>query len=311
MQGFSDLMGMLQMQVQVYHNAKVCGQWLINEHELGSTCFHVVTHGSCSLDVPGQLRCQLFSGDLLIFPRELAHSMGALEPSDGPQVHLSYKEGRLLSGTGMLCAKVSFAHPAAQQILNALPVVLIIRSEQSAHWLDELMSLILSASYQQHSACTVVLDRLCELLFIYALQQHFNWQEPRSKSSFMALYNHPRLVKALAAMHENPQRNWSLAELAATASQSRTTFSNSFRKVSGWTVMQYLSWWRMQLAWDYLLQGQTVANVAERVGYESQAAFSRIFNKHFKLSAGEVRRDPQRFRQQALGRSNWLPGSKN
>ena len=55
MQVLSELMGMLQMQVQVYHNAKVCGQWQINEHELGATCFHVVTEGSCSLEVPGQL----------------------------------------------------------------------------------------------------------------------------------------------------------------------------------------------------------------------------------------------------------------
>ncbi|MCJ8337212.1 MAG: AraC family transcriptional regulator [Pseudomonadales bacterium] len=310
MQGFSDLMGMLQMQVRVYHNAKVCGQWQINEHELGATCFHVVTEGNCSLQVPGQLRCQLHTGDLLIFPRELPHSMGAIQPSDEPQVHLNYQANSALSGTGMLCGKVSFAHPAAQQILDALPPVLIIQREQSAPWLDPLLSLILTASYQQHSAGTVVLDRLSELLFIYALQHHFSWEKQHPQSSFMALYNHPRLVKALAAMHANPQKNWSLAELATTANQSRTTFSNSFRSVSGWTVMQYLSWWRMQLAWSLLLQGKTVANVAEQVGYQSEAAFSRVFTKHFKLSAGEVRRAPQKFRQPPLAKSVWMPDSR-
>ena len=309
MQVLSELMGMLQMQVQVYHNAKVCGQWQINEHELGATCFHVVTEGSCSLEVPGQLRCQLNSGDLLIFPRELAHSMGSLEPSDEPQQHLNYTQASALSGTGMLCGKVSFAHPAAQQILDALPPVLIIRREHSCDWLDQLMSLILTASYQQHGASSVVLDRLSELLFIYALQQHFSWQQQQSASSFMALYSHPRLVKALAAMHANPQKNWSLVELADIANQSRTTFSNKFRSVSGWTAMQYLSWWRMQLAWDLLLQGYTVASVAEQVGYQSQAAFSRVFNKHFQLSAGEVRREPQKFRQRPSAKSVWLPES--
>ncbi|EPJ52484.1 MAG: hypothetical protein OFPI_13480 [Osedax symbiont Rs2] len=302
-------MGMLQMQVQVYHNAKVCGQWRINEHELGATCFHIVTEGSCSLEVPGQLSCQLNSGDLLIFPRELPHSMGALETSAEPQLHLNYQEASALSGTGMLCGKVSFSHPAAQQILAALPPVLIIRREHSGDWLEQLLSLIITASYQQHCASTVVLDRLSELLFIYALQQHFSCQKQFSERSFMALYNHPRLVKALAAMHANPQRNWSLAELAVTANQSRTTFSNSFRSVSGWTVMQYLSWWRMQLAWGLLLQGQTVANVCDQVGYQSQAAFSRVFNKHFKLNAGEVRRERQKFRQQPLAKSVWLPES--
>ena len=228
--------------------------------------------------------------------------MGSLEPSDEPQQHLNYTQASALSGTGMLCGKVSFAHPAAQQILDALPPVLIIRREHSCDWLDQLMSLILTASYQQHGASSVVLDRLSELLFIYALQQHFSWQQQQSASSFMALYSHPRLVQSPGGNACKPAKKigrWSSWRISPISPEQPSVTNFAVSAVG--TAMQYLSWWRMQLAWDLLLQGYTVASVAEQVGYQSQAAFSRVFNKHFQLSAGEVAKRAAKISTAAIG----------
>ncbi len=81
-----------------------------------------------------------------------------------------------------------------------------------------------------------------------------------------------------------------MEQLATKAMMSRTVFSEKFKVVSGWTVGQYITWWRMQLAWNLLRNGQAVAPVAEQVGYQSEAAFSRAFKKMFEVSPGRVRR---------------------
>ena len=162
MQALSDVLAMLNMQVEVYHNAKVCGQWTIREHSLGTTCFHIVTQGRCSLSVPGHLECELNAGDLLIFPSELAHSMAAIGEDSSAQAHLPYASAEHRSGTGMLCGKVTFQHPAARQILQALPAVLLIEKAQTDAWLAPLLELISIESYQQSSPSVVLLDRLCE-----------------------------------------------------------------------------------------------------------------------------------------------------
>ena len=72
---------------------------------------------------------------------------------------------------------------------------------------------------------------------------------------------------------------------------SRTAFAETFRRVSEWTPAKYLTWWRMQLAWSKLSEGQTSASIAGTVGYKSEAAFSRAFQKHFGVTAGNVRRN--------------------
>lgn len=292
MQAFSEVLTTLGMQVDIYHNAKVCGQWQLSEHSLGATCFHIVTEGRCALQVPGHLECILNCGDLIIFPRELAHTMIAIDDAQGAQQHLDFIEAKDRQGTGMLCGEVKFKHPAAQQILDALPAVFIIEQQASAAWLGALLQLIMLENYQPSAATKVVLDHVSELLFIYALEHHY-CDLQSINGNLLALYQHPRLSKAVEAIHQKPQQQWTLASLAQTANQSRTAFSSAFKQVSGWSVMQYVTWWRMQLAWQRLIEGQSVASVAEHVGYQSESAFSRVFLKEFAINAGKVRRNPE------------------
>lgn len=91
---------------------------------------------------------------------------------------------------------------------------------------------------------------------------------------------------------------WDLAGLARECPISRTRFSNQFRHLSGWTVMQYLTWWRMPLAWAELAKGLSVYATAEKVGYLSEPAFSRAFKKAFGVSAGQVKRNGDLIRKE-------------
>ncbi len=288
MDPFSDLIRLLRLRVSIYHNARVCGNWRIKEHHLGQTCFHMATQGSCQLEVPGHLTTQLGAGDVVIFPREIEHTMISIEASSGEQRHLTYSESQHLPGTGMLCGKASFSHRGSDQLLASLPAVFVIKNTPKTPWLPLLNRLILDECLQPSCGSDVVLDRLSELLFIGALRQHS--MENRVNVGLLALYADQRLSRALTVIHTKPSDVWTLEKLAQHAMMSRSLFAEKFKLLSGWTAMKYLSWWRMQLAWQYLSAGRQVADVSESVGYRSEAAFSRAFKKQYSVAAGQVRR---------------------
>ena len=286
MSAFNDFVNLLKLEVEIYHNAKVCGNWEIREHELGKTCFHIVTSGSCMLSVPGLLDIQFNQGDLVIFPQELAHKMWSIDSSDKPQEHVHYDSE--LVGTGMLCGEVRVMHLYQNQLLEALPPVLLIRNNEQNPWLGPLTKLLLEESTKYQESKSVTLNRLSEMVFIYALRDYIDSED--SSAGLLSLYGDSRIAKAIKSFHESPQQKWPLEALASAAGMSRTRFTKQFKRVSGWTVGQYTSWWRMQLAWEKLTAGDKIISVAEQVGYQSEAAFSRAFLKQFNKNPGAVRR---------------------
>lgn len=292
---FSQLVERLRLDVEVYHNAKVCGRWQINEHELGSTCFHMATLGGCRLEVPGHLICELAEGDIVIFPSELPHSMmplkGDVPKLHGEQRHLDFSTAAAETGTGMLCGSVKFSHGASQMLLDALPSVFILRAEkiiEDSDWAKSLLQMILAESLAPRLGARVLLNRLSELLFIFALRQFIHGQP--EQVGVLALYQQPQLARVLARVQQQPDKAWTLQTMADLAAMSRSKFAEQFRTVSGWTAMQYLTWWRMQLAWSELQAGAAVAETAECVGYQSEAAFSKAFKAQFGLRPGAARK---------------------
>ena len=107
------------------------------------------------------------------------------------------------------------------------------------------------------------------------------------QSGMMAGLSHPKLKLALVAMHDEPQRDWSLHALAAEAGMSRTVFANGFRDVVGCTPGAYLQRWRIGLAQKGLASGRALKNVATDVGYSGEAALSRAFRDHTGQSPRE------------------------
>lgn len=285
---FSQILHLLKLDASIYFNAKVCGNWRIKEHTLGATCFHMVTMDSCVLDVPGHFHGVLNCGDLVIFPRELAHSMVPEKKLKGTPQYLDYRMAQDLEGTGLLCGEMRFQHKGSRYILDALPPVFVIRHDSSNDWLKSLLEMILTESMRIGPASKVLLDKLSELLFTYALRQHLT--DNPGEVGMLAIYTHPRLAQAINAVHRHPEQDWTLASMAREAALSRTSFAETFKAVSGWTPGQYLTWWRMQLAWSLLSDGESSAEVANKVGYRSESAFSRVFQKLFSVSAGKVRR---------------------
>jgi len=95
----------------------------------------------------------------------------------------------------------------------------------------------------------------------------------------------------IAGMHRDPAQAWTLESLAGLAAMSRTAFAERFNQLVGLPPMRYLAQWRMQTAARLLRQGDDpLARIAMRVGYESEAAFSRAFKREFGQAPGALRR---------------------
>lgn len=127
-----------------------------------------------------------------------------------------------------------------------------------------------------------MLGKLAELMFVEILRQYMQ-QLPADQHGWLAGLNDVYVGKALRLMHANPTHDWTVAELAREAGISRSVLAERFTQLVGESPMRYLAGWRVQLAKQMMRDGDcSIAEIAARVGYESEAAFNRAF----KRSAG-------------------------
>jgi transcriptional regulator GlxA family with amidase domain len=161
----------------------------------------------------------------------------------------------------------------------------------------------LDVSSGQPPRSSRVAVRLPELLFLEVLRLYVEGAPPHLGSWLAALHD-PVVGPALVALHAEPARKWTAEELAWQAACSRSTLNERFSRLVGRAPMQYLSDWRLHLAAG-LLRDTTlgVAEVAYRVGYESEEAFNRAFKRAMgsppaqwrRNAAGEPSRTPTRY----------------
>jgi AraC-like DNA-binding protein len=167
---------------------------------------------------------------------------------------------------------------AANPITRVLPQVLELDVAQVAE-LEPLVSLLLTEATQPRCGRHGALNRLCEVLVILLLRRAI--EIGATEPGLLAGLAHPRLHRALVAMHDAPHRDWRSDELAAEAGMSRSHFMASFRSVCAITPRAYLSAWRLTLARQDLAAGARVKSVAARYGYGSSEALSRAFTRQF------------------------------
>jgi len=288
MSALDDFLRLLQLHCRVYHNQQVCGDWLLQEHEIGQTCFHLVSHGRCRLEV-GDSTTALQTGDVVLFPREIPHRLVSVSNAGAPARTEELSAGWQPDGTGLLCAAIRFEHRASEQMLDAWPdYVLVRRDSETAGWLLPILGQLIEVSRAGGPGSEVIVDRLAEVIFMQMVRCAI--KEAGESAGFLAAYADPALARAVKAFHDSPHRRWKLEEAARAAHMGRARFARRFKEVSGWTWQRYQTWWRMQLAWSALSSGESVIAVAQSVCYQSEAAFSRAFRKHFGVYAGEVRR---------------------
>jgi AraC-like DNA-binding protein len=165
-----------------------------------------------------------------------------------------------------------------------------VRGSAAGLWLESSVRYALSEARSPRPGGEGVLAKLSEVLFIEVLRLTMN-ERDESRTGWLAGVGDRIVGAALNAMHEQPAHAWTLEELAHTANTSRSVFAERFAQLVGSTPMQYLTQWRMLLASNLLCQSQApLASIANDVGYQTDAAFSRAFRREFGVPPAAWRR---------------------
>lgn len=273
---YSDLISVLlesaRLRAAVTAHRRPGGDWQLRDSAASPT-FHLVVRGSCWLRVPRMRPEELGAGDLAVLLRGDSHWLSAAARARGTETRLPRaRAGK--RATELISGRFDFGDALVGEILDDLPDVLVVRGE-TMH-LEGLARLLAAEAAGAAPGRKVAMDRLSDLLFI-ALLRHLMERGVITRGLLAALGD-ARLSRALAAMHGEPARRWTLQSLARAAGMSRTAFAQRFRRLMGTTPLRWLTRLRMDKAQTILAMGRRpVGSVAAEVGYDSEPAFRRAY----------------------------------
>jgi len=288
----NQLLAALKVEANVFHNGQYCGMWAIDTSGRQRMTFHVVSHGACRLQVGEQIM-ELHQGDVVFLPSDSTHRASGLSSDDDIDVNraqsTSLVHGLETDGTGLVCGYFDHQNPVFDHILMQLPEVIVLRAagdEDKSSATTQVVQLILQESVSSGQSTNLLLNRLADCLLYLLLRDHVDV----NTSVFSGLI-HPKLNSILELIHGEPEKKWNVDELAQVAGMSRSAFSRLFKERVGLSPMDYLTQWRMTLAYRYLADdGISTLDAALRCGYESEASFSKAFKRVMGVGPGQVRR---------------------
>jgi AraC family transcriptional regulator, alkane utilization regulator len=219
-----------------------------------------------------------------------------LETSPGEVMRLSYgatdAAGQGGEATRIICGFLACDDMLSNPVLSSLPRLFKVdmRNDPHSAWLESSLKFAAAEAAEWRPGSATVLARLSELLFVEAVRRCIG-SMPENRRGWLAGVGDRFVGKALAALHAQPAHGWTVDELARRVGLSRSALAQRFTQLLGQAPMQYLGCWRLQVAAQDLLSGSnSIATVAERVGYESEAAFNRAFKRQFGMPPASWRR---------------------
>jgi AraC family transcriptional regulator, alkane utilization regulator len=303
--------------------AKVLAPFILPRAEC-FTIFHVLTEGTCWVKAKGDRPLQMTAGDVLVLPRGDEHVMASdlsLKPTPMkilfPETPWPGMPPLTHGGKGEVARFVcGFLHcdQKFNPLFGSLPKVLCVRSLEgdvvlesagkedkppdqpipfhAGMWLNTTIYYLIKEV--QTPGSQMMLARLAELMFVEVLRHYMQNLAPGQKG-WLAGLKDPSVGRAITMLHAQPARAWTVEDLARDAGVSRSALADRFTELIGESPMRYLTNWRMHLAKQLLSEGQqSLSEVAERIGYESEYAFNRAFKR-------QVGNPPAAWRKKASG----------
>jgi AraC-like DNA-binding protein len=183
--------------------------------------------------------------------------------------------------TKVVCGFLGCASVDSNPVLASLPSILKLTLDDgsAAEWIRSTLRFAAEEVAAGRPGSDTVLEKVSELLFIEAVRRYAE-RLPPEQTGWLAGLRDPHVSRALALIHRDVAHPWTVDELGREAGLSRSALADRFIKLLGMPPIHYLSRWRMQVAMQALrTTGASLAEVADTVGYESEAAFSRAFKK--------------------------------
>jgi AraC-like DNA-binding protein len=313
MDAVSDVLRVVRLSGAVYLNGTFTAPWCVIGRTDAALCaaflprservisYHLIIEGSCwaQLAAAPASALHLNAGELLVVPQGEAHLLGSaldlpptpadtllvgqMEAAPGEVMTLSHGGGG--ASTRIICGFLACDDTLSNPLLSSLPRLFKIdmRNDPRGAWLESSLKFAAAEVADSRAGGTIVLARLSELLFVEAVRSCIE-ALPADQKGWLAGVRDRFVGRALSLLHAQPVRPWTVDELARKVGLSRSALAQRFTDLLGQPPMQYLARWRMQIAAQELLIGsKSLAAVAEQIGYESEAAFSRAFKREFGM----------------------------
>jgi AraC-like DNA-binding protein len=253
--------------------------------------------------VEGEEAFVLRPGEVVLFPRNDLHLLGsdlALPPVPAGDILQPPRDGGLFAihhggngaRTNLVCGFLGCDSAAANPVISTLPTALRLNIEEggAAEWIRSTFQYAAEEVAAGRPGSATVLAKLSELLFVESVRRYAETL-PEGQTGWLAGLRDPYVARALALLHRDLTRAWTVDELGRHVGLSRSALAERFTHLIGVAPMRYLANWRMQVAAQELRNRSTsLAQVANTVGYESEAAFSRAFKKAFGTAPATWRR---------------------
>jgi len=268
--------------------------------------FHVVTDGECGLVAEDGATVTARAGDVVLFPHGTGHVAADRPDSPTPVVldlphhYISRHYAMLEHGGGgeacrVVCGVVHLGHPAARMLIEALPSLIHIDAAYGREhwpWLSSLLALMAAEAEAMRPGGETVITRLSDILVVQAIRAWIE-TEPGAQTGWLHALRDPLVGRAIALVHADPARDWTVASLAREVGASRSGLSARFTELLDVSPKQYITNWRMALAEDWLRDPtRGILEIALALGYQSEAAFSRAFKRETGIPPSAARRRP-------------------
>jgi len=286
MDALSTILEATRLRSVVYSKFPLAAPWGLDVVKDENSQFWRLVSGNCTLGSPDGRIIEMLEGDLVFVPHGSAHWIADKATSlrmPSPEFVKARRAGIPVFNsngavTNLIGGHFEFDYQPLHPFLKDLPPIIHIRQyiTENHLLLKQVTQLMLKELNNERPGSSVMLKCLSEIMFINIIRAYLEQAAPQL--GFLSALNDPRISKALKLMQGSPQNNWTLESLASEIGMSRSVFFNQFKKLVHETPLSYLTNWRIRHAQKLLTtDNSNISQIAANVGYQSEAAFNRIF----------------------------------
>lgn len=298
MDPLSEALSLLNTRSSLFAGLKAGGDWAIDFPPPEGVKFNAILEGTCWIMVEGvEQPIQLEAGDCFLLPRKRAFSLRSdlsLPAIHSDAIYRHAVNGVAICGTAeeffLIGGRFDFGEEA-RLLFDGLPAVAVIKSgSDQASVLNWALRRMAHELTNPSLGNSIVVQHLGHIMLVQVLRM-YSIQEGNSAPSWLVAISDPRIGATIQAIHADPARSWTVENLAKIAGVSRSTFALRFKQKSGVTPLEYVLRWRMQLAARFLNTNNhvTISSTAQKLGYDSDSAFSHAFKRVMGCSPREYR----------------------
>jgi AraC-like DNA-binding protein len=298
----SEVLQDLRLANASYGRSELRAPWGIQIPFKEGVRFHFVVEGQCLMTSAGLSPVMMRAGDVVLLPHGTAHEIAndsscRTRPlADLKPALIGNGTYRLAAGGGgerslIICCTIGFEGPTAHPLLEMLPQIIHVRGENIRDsYIATVLKLMAEEAQVQRIGGATIMARLADIILTHIIRMTVESGEAQL-TGWLAAVKDPQLGRVLAGIHGDPGRAWDLDTLAAVAGMSRSQFSRRFSELLKISPARYIVQWRMRLATTWIRNNyMTVSEAAARLGYESEASFSRAFKRSMGMPPSFVKK---------------------